>query len=312
MDTYLKKFREDLLKGVSETKVAISEEEQTNLDLKVANYAMIKSYELQNIGKYTFFLILNIRVCRENYLSEITIYDEIFRLFVELIDEFPPSPNTNSLVLVPSKLYKFAKDLPEYTSEEVITAFQGHQKIIRDTLELGPDDIITSEILNKFFGEGKIDEDFWNKAFEYFKNKEVIKKYKKDKIKHLPDSIEELMTYEERLPKELISYARTSTFRLRQEIEKKSVDMMKFDERFYTSEIHNNTPSIQDLIDQEKLEMKLKNIIETLNEREESVINLKYYKNLSQKEISDRLGISQQMVSKHFHKAMKKLKKAIL
>lgn len=298
-----------MLEGPSKTKVTVSWEEQSKLEIKVANYTFIKSYELQNIDKYTLFMIINTRGWRQNYLSEIRIYDDIYNLFIALLDEFATSAKNKGIVYVPSKLYNFEKDLPEYTSEEVLTAFHGHLKIIENTLQLGADDIITSEILNKFLGENKIDQDFWEKAFTYFKNKDVIKKYKKGKKKHLPDTLEELMDYPDELPKELISYAATTTYNLGESIKKKKPFETKINEYLHNDEdIYHMYDQIREI----EVQQKLPEVIEkSLTTREKEVIDLQFYENLTQQEIAEELKISQPAVSKHLSKALEKMRKAL-
>jgi len=305
MDTYLENLKNDLaqMEGKSKTKVAVSPLDADNLANKIARFAFVKAVKLQNIDEYTLFLIISMPVWRKQYLNEINSYDSIFTLFSELSYDFQSSQTNSGVVDIPSSIYKFGSSLPSVSDQELIEAFEKNIKFIEN--EIGPDEIITAEILNKFLGEKIIDEVLWNKTFENIKEKEVIKKYKKDKTKHLPDSLEELKTYEEPLPKKLISYARTTTYRLRQYLEKKTPDFIELDEE------HSLDQPIHEHYDQEMLLEIVNKIKITLTEKERLVIELEFHENLSQKEIADKLNITQQMVSKHKLKALKKFRKGI-
>ena len=55
----------------------------------------------------------------------------------------------------------------------------------------------------------------------------------------------------------------------------------------------------------------LKQALENLNEREKKLIYLRFYEGLTQKEIADRLSLSQMHVSRLLNDALKKLKRKI-
>ena len=55
----------------------------------------------------------------------------------------------------------------------------------------------------------------------------------------------------------------------------------------------------------------LKKALENLNEREKKLIYLRFYEGLTQKEIADRLGLSQMHVSRLLNESLKKLRRKI-
>ena len=56
----------------------------------------------------------------------------------------------------------------------------------------------------------------------------------------------------------------------------------------------------------------LKQALSNLNEREKKIIYLRFYEGLTQKEIADRITLSQMHVSRLLNNALKKLRRKIM
>ena len=85
------------------------------------------------------------------------------------------------------------------------------------------------------------------------------------------------------------------------------------------SDLDGNTVTLLDLVGQEEngyevinSRMALSDFMELLSEREQEIIQLTYFNHMSQKEVGERLGISQMHVSRILRQAIKKLQEAVL
>ena len=80
-----------------------------------------------------------------------------------------------------------------------------------------------------------------------------------------------------------------------------------YDEKYALIDSLGNEFKDDKLLNKEVLKKALTN----LNERDKKIIYLRYYEGLTQKEIADRLGLSQMHISRLLNDALKKLKKKI-
>jgi len=104
--------------------------------------------------------------------------------------------------------------------------------------------------------------------------------------------------------------------------EKLGENLSKIREAKAASEIANNVPlneqiiinhkdSVEDKVEQDQLIEAVKSILKTLNDREQTIIQLYYFEELNLKEISEILDISESRISQLHKKLMKQIREKL-
>jgi len=104
--------------------------------------------------------------------------------------------------------------------------------------------------------------------------------------------------------------------------EKLGENLSKIREAKAASEIANNVPlneqiiinhkdSVEDKVEQDQLIEAVKSILTTLNDREQTIIQLYYFEELNLKEISEILDISESRISQLHKKLMKQIREKL-
>ncbi|HWL22753.1 MAG TPA: RNA polymerase sigma factor SigB [Ureibacillus sp.] len=176
----------------------------------------------------------------------------------------------------------------------------------------------------------------FGRAFEVFAVPTIIgeiKRFLRDKTwdVHVPRRIKELvpriksavdsLTYHlQRSPSipEIADYLEVQVEDVLEAMEmSKSYHALSMD-RLIESDIDGNTVSLLDLVGEEEIgyelinsRMALSDCIGLLSEREQEIIKLTYFNQMSQKEVGEKIGISQMHVSRIQRQAIKKLQEAV-
>lgn len=249
------------------------------------------------------------------YVEELVVYWRLFNAsinFLRKFNNYSSEVRMDEKVLVPVGMLRLAHKLPDISVTQIKEVLRKHLPELEETKEWmsSPRDaIIVADVLDRLLSEGKINQEFWSQAFKDCSEKEVVKKFFKDKEEQPLQSESELPEGWGRLiPKELVSYIRTTSWRLKQELEKQKP---KYCELKDSIEDDSSLEDLYSFIEEEAQLAQIDQVVKTeLTEKEKEVIHLRYgKKKLTQQEIARRLKISQPKVAKHEQKAYQKLAK---
>ena len=343
MDTYMDtKANMNKRREPDKLQIPVSENKYHELIAKIARFAIVKLSELGDIGPYWFFLIISNPEWREKHLQEIAKYDLLLEKALEI--RASDIEGTGRTVLVPSLTYSFAEGIPDITITEFMTAFTKLLNQVQELGEIGLDELVVAEtILSKTKKEKEQEKkedafispwhafrkkqregvDAFKFAYDTMRKKKVVRDFFKDKPKKLPHDLNELLKdWDGEMPKGFFPYIKSSLYNDfidQQRIKKKEINPLETTTKTLNDQdLHEDiTPlDIMEEVESIELQIELQNDLSSiaekdLTEQERNVIDLKFHKKLNQQKIALELKISQQAVSKHEIKALKKLRKGL-
>ncbi len=257
--------------------------------------------KLSCIDPYDFFLRASTPEWQKEYLAVLAL-----SLIVQRdLERLKASPlKEDGHIFVPRWMIDHATALPEspHGKEKFLIRFLSYLvRFAKNKNEIealmSVNGIALGFALYRLYVEGKIDEEFFNKAFNYLNKKDVIGKFLKGKGVQLPCNLGNLSGWNG-YPKQLFSYIKTATWRFKQSLKCPPQEVPLDDSISHDQGDHDLRLDI----------LRISALKDELPEKEREAISLIFWEELSQTEAARLLGITQPSFNERLKRALNTLK----